>query len=61
MTRTLQEQLIKNGLANKPMKKRRRKNKIKKSKEQLSKRELEELMGMRRPTYRRKNGVIKQN
>lgn len=60
MTRTLQEQLIKNGLANKPIKKRRQKNKLKNSQEQLSKRDLEELMGIRRPTYQRKNGVIRQ-
>lgn len=57
MTRTLQEQLIKNGLARKPIKKQIEKS----NKEQLSKRELEELMGMRRPTYRRKNGAFRQS
>lgn len=60
MTRTLQEQLIKHGLTNKPIKKRRQKKKHKIN-EDLTKRDIEELMGIRRPTYRRKNGVIRQN
>lgn len=61
MTRTLKEQLIKKGLAKKPLKKRKQKRQEKiKSKPDLSKREIEELMGIRRPTYRRRKGAFRQ-
>lgn len=56
MTRTLQEQLIKNGLASKTIKKQREKS----NKERLSKRDIEELMDMRRPTYKRRGGAFRQ-
>lgn len=60
MTRTLQEQLIKNGLANKPMKKRKKKRKSFKFKEKLSKREIETLMGVNRDIYKRVKGSFRR-
>ncbi|MFL0507110.1 hypothetical protein ACH0B5_15320 [Ureibacillus sp. 179-F W5.1 NHS] len=60
MTLTLQEQLIKNGLAIKPMKKRKKKSKSQNFKEKLSKREIEALMGINRDIYKRVKGSFRK-
>lgn len=55
--RTLQEQLIEKGLSTKKV---LVVDKVVKPKEFLSKRDIEELMGCNRPTYRKVNGVTKR-
>lgn len=55
--RTLQEQLIDIGLSTKKL---LVVNKTVKSKEILTKRDIEELMGCHRPTYQKVNGVTKR-
>lgn len=55
--KTLQEQLIEKGLST--MKVSSVDN-VQRPKEILSKREIEELMGCHRPTYRKVNGVTKR-
>jgi hypothetical protein len=40
--------------------KKKQQDKSPKKKEQLSKKDVEELMGMNRPTYKRHNGALKQ-
>lgn len=55
--RTLQEQLIEKGLSTKKV---LLVDKVVKPKETLSKRDIEELMGCHRPTYRKVNGVTKR-
>lgn len=55
--RTLQEQLIDKGLSTKKL---LVVDKVVKSKETFSKRDIEELMGCNRPTYRKVNGVTKR-
>lgn len=64
--RTLQSELIKNGLY-KPLKKKhssrikkRSKNSSKTKSENLSRLDWEEIMGMRRPKYRRNKGAFRQ-
>lgn len=57
MTRTLQDQLVDKGLA----KKTGQKVESKKKTEKLSKRDIEELMGIKRPTYRRNRGAFRQS
>lgn len=59
MTRTLQEQLIKNGLTNKQIK-RKKKRKSQMLKEKLSKREIEALMGINRDIYKRVKGSFRR-
>lgn len=55
--RTLQEQLIEKGLSRKKVLVM---DKAVKPKEAFSKRDIEELMGCHRPTYRKVNGVTKR-
>ena len=55
--KTLQEQLIEKGLSRKKVLVM---DKVVKPKEALSKRDIEELMGCHRPTYRKVNGVTKR-
>lgn len=56
--KTLQEQLIEKGLSTVKIKVV---DKVAKPKEILTKRDIEELMGCHRPTYRKVNGVTKRN
>lgn len=55
--RTLQEQLFEKGLSTKKV---LIVDKVVKPKETLTKRDIEELMGCHRPTYRKVNGVTKR-
>lgn len=55
--RTLQKQLIEKGLTTKKVLVI---DKAVKPKESLTKRDIEELMGCHRPTYRKVNGVTKR-
>lgn len=57
--RTLQNELREKGLCNKEV--QSTKTKSSKNKSKLSRREVEELMGRYRPTYRRVNGAIRSN
>lgn len=55
--RTLQTELIQKGLSKEENK---RTSKRRQPKEQMGKREIEELMGIRRSTYKRVNGSFRQ-
>ncbi len=55
--KTLQDQLIEKGLSTKKV---LVVDKTVKPKESLTKRDIEELMGCHRPTYRKVNGVTKR-
>ena len=57
--RTLQEQLIEKGFVTKKLKEIVA-DKVVRPKESLTKRDIEELMGCHRPTYRKVNGVTKR-
>lgn len=61
---TLQNQLKKwcnkNGVQPAPTKKRKKRSKPPKTPKKLSTREVEELMGSRRPTYSRHRGALRQ-
>lgn len=58
MTRTIQNQLIEKGLSKKKQQKPKKHNR---KNEKMSKQEIEELMGVRRPTYRRNRGAFRQS
>ncbi|MBM7607558.1 hypothetical protein JOD29_000802 [Lysinibacillus composti] len=60
MTRTLQEQLVEKGLSKKPLKKRKQKRRSRNNDSKMSRKDIEELMGIRRPTYKRNKGAIRQ-
>ena len=74
MTRTLQEQLVKKGVATAEQEKTRKERRRERHKrfqetgfyseksleKELRTREIEELMGIRRSTYKRVGGVIRQ-
>ncbi|MEK4255436.1 hypothetical protein [Ureibacillus sp. FSL K6-2830] len=58
--RTLQSELIEKGFYKNQGKKKTTNDKPRKHKEKLSKREIEELMGARRPRYKRNRGAFRQ-
>lgn len=58
MTRTLQEQLVEKGLSKNLLKKAKRR--LKNNDSKMSRKDIEELMGIRRPTYKRNKGAIRQ-